>query len=468
MDDAPSGDILAGPLAPPLRRLAWPLAVGYVFQISFSWVDMALVGRVGPDALAAVGGTMYAIWSLVACSELAAAGTLALVARAVGARAPGRAGGAAVCGLLLGGAVVAAIVALGGLIPGWVVGVVNLDPEPAALGVDYLEVLCFGFPTLGGFVVVEAIFRGAGETRLPMLVLCASFVLNAVLDVVLIFGLGPFPELGVQGAALATVIARGLGLLVLSALLWRRRASLGLAWPARVEVSLARAWEIARIGAPVSTAGIAFSTIYLVLARVTEELGGTPAVAALGVGIRLESISYMLMLALGRAAGTVAGQNLGANQPERAREVIRLSLRWAVYCMLPIVAVLVVWPQGCMRMMTPDPEVIAVGSVYLRVVALALVPMAYEVVLDNVASGVGDTAPAMLIEVVGTTIRVPLAYAGAALGWGVLAVWWTIAGTMALKGLAFWIWFRRERWVRGVVEPPPPEILAVAEGPPPQ
>lgn len=445
------GDILRGPLAPPLRRLAWPLAVGYVGQIGFNWVDMALVGRVGPDALAAVGGTLYAIWCMIAFAELASAGTLALVARAVGAGDRPRAGAAAVCGLAWGAVLVLVIVALGGVIPRVVVGIVNLDPGPAALGVDYLEVLCFGFPTLGGFLILESIFRGAGETRLPMLVLAGSFVLNASLDVLLIFGWGPVPALGVQGAALATVCARGAGLLVLAAALWRRRYALGFARPRPGEVGLARAWEIAKIGAPVSTAGMAFSSIYLGLARITEDVGGTPAVAAMGVGIRMESVTYMLMLALGRAAGTIAGQNLGANQPERAKEVIRLALRWAVLAMLPIVALLLAWPQACMGIMTDDPAVIAEGSVYLRIVALATVPMAYEVVLDNVAGGVGDTAPAMAIEVVGTVIRLPLALGLAALGWGTLAVWWTISITMGIKGLAFWIWFRRERWaVTGV------------------
>ncbi|MCA8920407.1 MAG: MATE family efflux transporter [Planctomycetes bacterium] len=455
MDTTPAGDILVGPLNRPLRRLAWPLAVGYLGQIGFNWVDMALVGRVGPDSLAAVGGTMYAIWCMIAFAELASAGTLALVARAVGARDPQRAGAAALTGLLFGAALTAAVAALGGQIPRWVVGIVNFEPAPAALGVDYLEVLCFGFPTLGGFLLLESIFRGAGETRLPMLVLAGSFALNAVLDVVLIFGLGPVPALGVQGAALATVGARGAGLLVLSAFLWRRRAALGLGRPRPGELSLRRALEIARIGAPVSAAGIAFSTIYLGLARITEGLGGTPAVAALGVGIRMESVSYMLMLAIGRAAGTIAGQNLGAVQPERARDAVRLALRWAVLCMLPITALLLAWPSGCMRIMTDDAAVIAEGSLYLRVVALALIPMAYEIVLDNVAGGVGDTAPAMAIVVVGTVIRIPLALGLAALGWGTLAVWYTISATMVLKGVAFWVWFRRERWLRTGLEGEP-------------
>lgn len=443
-------DLLHGPLGAPLLRLAWPLFAGSLAQLGFAWVDTWFVGRLGADALAGVGAGMFVTWGLASLAELVSVGALALVARHVGAGRPRQAGAVALvaallaCGLGALGALSGA-----GLVP-LILATMDLAPGPAQLGGEYLRVLLFGYPTLALFLVLEAVYRGAGHTRLPMLALMLAFLLNALLDPLLIFGLGPIPALGVAGAGWATVIARALGsaLLLRGLTTGRRAEALGLAWPGRGELDLlGRAWRVVKIGAPTCAAGISFAAIYLVLTRITSQLGGTAAVAALGVGIRLEGLAYLWNASLGRAAAAMAGQNLGAAQPERARATGRRAVTLAMAGMLPLVLVMTLAPARIVELFCPgEPAVIAAGAAYLWIAAWALVPMSSEVVLDNFAGGVGDTLPAMLIEVLGTLLRIPIALGLASLGWSYQAVWWAIAGTVLLKALAFEGWFRLGRW----------------------
>lgn len=442
-----SADILAGPLRRPLVRLALPMLGAFLFQLGFNWVDTLFVARLGADALAAVASSMFVLWSMMALVELVSAGTLALVARSVGAGNAREAGAVALTGGTMALVLSAVARALSPLFVPGIVALMGHTAIPAALAIDYLQMLFWGYPTLAAFYVLEGMFRGAGDTRSPMVVLTGCFLLNAVLDWLLIFGVGPFPEMGVKGAALATVIARGLGCVVLAAILVRRAGYLGLARP-RLRFQLRHVVGILRIGAPASAAGLGFCAIYVALVTITNDVAGTAAVAALGVGIRLEGLTYLTTVALGRAAGTIAGQNLGARNPERARAAARAAIRVACTLMVPIAIVMLAFPEPFVRIFIDDPEVVAAGSAYLRIVALALIPMVFEVVLNSVASGVGDTLPAMCVNLGGTALRIPIALVLASLGLGHLAVWIAIGATMVIKGAAFEIWFRAGRWTR--------------------
>ena len=444
---AASTDILQGPLHRPLIRLALPMLGAFLFQLGFNWVDTFFVARLGAEPLAAVGSSMFVLWSMMAVIELVSVGTLALVARSVGAQRRDEAGAVAVTGGVMALAIAAVGGALSPLILPTIVGFMGHDAGPAELAVDYLQVLFWGYPTLAGFYVLEGIFRGAGDTRFPMLVLTGCFLLNALLDWLLIFGVGPFPEMGVQGAALATVCSRGVGCIVLLTILTRRAGYLGIARPRLSALHVGRLRAIARIGAPASAAGIGFCAIYVVLVTITNDVGGTAAVAALALGIRLEGFTYLTSVALGRAAGAMAGQNLGAGNPDRARAAARTAIKTGVCLMIPLAAIMLIFPEPLVELFIADAAVIAAGSAYLRIVALALIPMVFEVVLNNVASGVGDTLPAMVVNLGGTALRIPIALVLAKLGLGYVAVWCAIGLTMVVKGAAFEIWFRRGRWM---------------------
>ncbi|MGE0709365.1 MAG: MATE family efflux transporter [Planctomycetota bacterium] len=446
---APREEILAGPLDRPLLQLALPMLGGYAFQIGFNYVDAWYVGKLGPDALAGVLATMFVVWSLFALAEVVTVGVLARVANQIGAGQPHEAGAVVLTGILLSAVLAALVPLLGVAALPELVGLMGLEPVPGGLAQDYLRVLLLGYPTLIGFFLLESVFRGAGDTRTPMTVLAVCFLLNAALDRALIFGAGPIPALGVQGAALATVLSRGVGCTVLALVLWRRHRDLGIEAPQPGWLQARRAIRLVRIGAPSSVAGLCFCAIYLGLVRVTAEFG-TPAVAALGLGLRLEALGFFVALSLGRAAATMAGQNLGARQPERARAAVRRAELLGAGALVPFVVVMLLLPEHLVRVFSEDPRVIEAAALYLRVVSWSMFPLAAEVVLDNVAGGVGDTVPAMLIEVLGTGLRLPLAWGLLALGVGYGAVWWCIALTVLIKAVAFELWFRRTDWATRV------------------
>lgn len=447
-----------------ILRLALPIYAGYLFQIGFNYADTYFVGLLGEEALAGVLATMFTSWALFALAEIVTVGVLALVARAIGSNDSSRAGSVVVCGGALAVLLGAAVPVAGTLGLDHLVALFGLAPGPAAAATEYLSVLFLGYPTLLGYFFFEAVFRGAGDTRTPMVILALSFLLNILLDPLLILGadIGPLqvPALGVHGAALATVGSRAIGCFILAILLWRARERLGLARPAGAGKSLngtpdtwlSLARRILGIGIPASGAGIAFCAIYFVLLRITAQFG-TPAVAALGLGIRLEAIGYFFQLACGRAIATIAGQNLGAGQVERARMASRRAVFWSLVGTAPIAFVMLFFPEPVVRIFVSDPRVVEAAVLYLQIVSWAMFPFAIEVVLNNVAAGVGDTVPALGISGIGTALRIPIALGLLSLGLGYTAIFWAVALTIVLKAVAFEVWFRSDRWSR---DAPPP------------
>ncbi len=444
---SPTSDILEGPLDGPLVRLAVPLLVGYLANLGFNWLNTWFVEALSEAALAAVSSASYVLWGMISLAEVASVGTLALAARAIGARDRREAGAAALSGVALGAALALGLALAGRWIAPWLTVALGLEGEAAALATRYLELLFWSYPALAGFLVLEAICRAAGETAVPMAVLAVAFALNALLDWLLIFGPGPFPALGVEGAAIATGVARGLGALVLLVYVVRRHEALGLTWPGwRLEP--ARLLRVARIGVPAAAAGVGFAAIYVALNAQTAAFG-TAAVAALGVGLRIEGLAFLISQAIGRAAATMAGQNLGAGQVDRARAAVRRALGHAWLAMLPLMLAMILAPGPIAEAFVPHQPLVAVAAAsYLQIAGFALLGMSLEVVLENVAGGVGDTVPAMAIEVVGTALRIPIASGLALAGLGYHSVWFAVASTCFLKGLAFWVWFRHGRWAR--------------------
>src|SRR5881394_3327043 len=328
-------------------------------HFSFNLIDSIWVGRlIGPAALAAVSTAGFYIWVALSLGEMVEIGLIAVAARRHGEGNPeqaARAAAAAVAYALLAGLLVS--------LAGWALmdtmfRVMRVPAEVATLGHAYLSTWLLGGPLVFGFFALEATFRAAGDTRTPFLMLAGSVCVSILLDPFLIIGLGPFPRLGVEGAALASVMVRGGGFLVGLVIALRR----GLV---RVgEPDWRSLPTIVRIGAPLSLAGVLLSLIYMWLTRFTSRFG-TPALAALGVGHKMEGIGFMAISGFALSASALVGQNLGARQEERARQAVRMTVG---YCLLVTTATAVAFlavPGALVGLFTPDPAVIADGSLYL-------------------------------------------------------------------------------------------------------
>lgn len=437
---APVGDILAGPLRPAILRLALPAVGTTLFQVLFNITDTFWVGRLlGSDALAAVSLASYSVWALVSLGELVGVGLTAVAARRHGERDPAaaaRATGTALWLALALGVVVAAA-GLAGL-PA-VFRLMEAEGRVAALARDFLVIQLLGAFLIYGYFVVTAAFRSAGDTRTPFVLLGASVLVNVVLDPLMIAGIGPFAPLGVYGAALATVLTRGFSFVVGLALLWRRGG-------VRLSLEPRVAATIVRIGLPTMLTGVLFSLIYMLLVRVVGGFG-TPAIAALGVGHKIEGMSYMVCIGFGLAAETLVGQNLGAGNAGRARGAGWQSARLAAVPSGLLAVVFLLVPEILVGIFSTDPAVITAGSLYLRTAALAQFTMAFETVLEGALTGAGYTFWPMVVVVVLSAVRIPLA-AMVAPAYGLLGVWWILALTAigrAAAMTALWRWGAWER-----------------------
>jgi putative MATE family efflux protein len=436
--------LVSGSLTRTVATVALPAVASTLLMTLFATVDAFWVGtRIGPRGLAAVSTSIFWVWMLISCAEMVSVGLTAVASRRHGERrhdAAARAVGDAIVfavalALVLG---VAGTIRLDALF-----GIMHTPPEVTALGERYLGTYLLGAPLIFGFFAVDAAFRAAGDTRTPFLLLLGCVLAALALDPVLILGLGPAPRLGIAGAAVATIFTRSVAF-VFGVVLLVRRKMVTFRVPAMETIR-----AIVRVGLPTAATGVVFSNIYVLLTRTTTKFG-TPALAALGVGHRVESWSYMVGIGFGAAAAAIVGQNLGARQVDRASRAAWIATGFAVALGFVAATCEYTLATTFARIFTSDPMVIAESARYLRIGAISTVFAGAELVLEGALGGAGDTLPPMLTSTTLTVLRIPLA-AWAATRWGTSGIWWTISLTAVGRGVAMmglWKWgrWKRVRW----------------------
>ncbi len=442
----PSSQITSGPLPRAILGLATPMLVAALLQNLQSLIDLFWVGRLGPRAVAAVAVSGTIVMLLYPMLMGLGTGTVALVARAVGARDYAGAGNAAGQSLML--AVV--LGAAGGLLGWWLTDdLLRLLGTPADVlqdGHDYLRIILLGSISVFVLLMGNAALQGAGDTITPMYIMGASNLLNIVLDPLLIFGPGPFPALGVSGAAVATVLAQGLAGAVGITILLTGRTRLRLHWR-QLRPDWSMAWRILRIGLPGSGQMLSRSLMSAVLMRIVAGLG-TAAVAAYGTGLRFHMIILMPAFALGGAAATMVGQNLGAGQPERARRGAWLATGMDMAFMALAAVLMMGFAKELTGLFNKDPEVVRLGARYLVIVSPFYVAAALGIVLGRALNGAGDSLAPMICTVVSLWgLQVPLAlYLPRIWSPPIEGVWWAVGAAMTLHGLLIAGWFATGRW----------------------
>jgi putative MATE family efflux protein len=423
--------MVSGSIDRAILHLGAPAAMAALLQAGFLVVDTFWLGRVGPIALAAASTAGFTMWLAQTLGDGAAAGSGSVLARAIGAEDEAGAGRSAIAGHTLavwGSAIVSAV---GLLLSHATFAFMGTDAMVTGEGLKYMWVVFAGMPLYFLFVWLSAAFRAVGDAQTPLRLLALAAVVNLIVDPLLIFGAGPLPGLGVTGAALATVASW----LVASARGWQLLGRLGIRPRvfAFFKPPLDETWRALKVGLPLGLEGALFSLIYILLTRVITDFG-TPAVAALGVGHKLEVLNYFVCAGMGAAATTLVGQNLGAGESRRA---IRCAWRSLFLTCLPvgvITVLLVAFPKVAIGVFSGDSEVISVGVTYVLLVGMTQLFMAAEVVMLGAFAGTQWTAWPAVIVVVLTALRVPMSMWLVARGWGVEAVWFAIASTTVVKG----------------------------------
>ncbi|HZO20231.1 MAG TPA: MATE family efflux transporter [Gemmatimonadaceae bacterium] len=433
--------LVRNPLSGTIVRVAVPAVASALLMTLFTSVDAFWVGtRIGSTGLAAVSTSVFWIWMLIAIAEMVAVGLTAVASRRHGARRPAEAARAVGSALLFSLTLGVAVAIIGLLMLDWLFAVMQTPPDVTALGRRYLTAYLAGCPLIFGYFAIDAAFRASGDTRTPFMLLAVSVVAALVLDPILILGLGPAPALGIAGAAIATILTRGAAF-VLGLTLLARRSMVRLAGPSGHVLP-----TITRIGLPTAATGVVFSLIYVLMTRTTTEFG-TPALAALGIGHRVESWAYMVGVGFGAAAAAIVGQNLGAGQVGRAERSGWITTGYASVVGVLAAVVEIIFAEEFSSLFTDDPAVIAVSAGYLRICAMSQAFVGAELVLEGALGGSGHTLPPMLASTTLTALRIPLA-AWAASRWGVMGIWWVISLTATARGIAMMVLWRLGYWKR--------------------
>ncbi len=429
-----------------LTGLAAPMLIGALLQNLQSVIDMFWVGRLGPVAVGAVAVSGTILMILFPMLMGVSVGTVALVARFIGAGDLEKANAAAGQSLTLSVLLGAASGAVGWAFTLPLFELLGTPPEIAAAGEPFLRISLLGSATVFFLFQANAALQGAGDAWTPMWIMLISNVLNIVLEPLFIFGLGPLPPMGVRGAALATVLAQALAALLSMHALSAGRSRLHVTsrqW--RPDWNLC--WRILRIGIPGSGQMFTRSLMSAVMMRIVAGFG-TMAVAAYGIGMRLHMLILMPAFAFGGAAATLVGQNLGANRPAVAARAAWLATGLDALIMLAAAGVMLTVPEPVIRFFNADPEVVRLGADYLRIVSPFYLFAALGIVLGRGLNGAGDSLAPMIVTILSLWgAQVPLALWFSRI-WNppINGVWWAMGVAILLHGLLITAWFSTGRW----------------------
>jgi putative MATE family efflux protein len=440
--------ITDGPIYSTIIKLAWPVAAAMLLEIALHITDYFWVGFLGTPEQDAITTSMVVTWTLFATSAIIVTGLTALVSRAIGAKEESKASFYSKQGIVMaiGFALVFTIVGLW-LTPS-ILRFMKAGPHVVSLGIPYLRVFFGGISILFINEALGAIFRASGDTKLPTIAFSVGTVLNIFLDPVFIFGWGPFPEMGLTGAALATIISVFVTFLVFTALLLKGKLEFSLAGWHRTKPHLATMLKIFNIGLPISAQNLVFIAVYWFIIQIVHDYGDI-AGAAMGIGNRMESFSYLMAFGFSTATATMVGQNLGAHKPERAARCAWGSIKIVMVITFVTSVLFILLPRFIAGIFSSDPAVVDIAVDYLIILGLSQVFMGIEIVLEGAFSGSGNTVPPMAVSIPGSIARLPLAYFLCfTLDIGINGVWWTLTITSFFKALILVFWFRKGNWKR--------------------
>jgi putative MATE family efflux protein len=402
-------DYTSGDLNRAILLLAIPMVLEMVLESLFAVVDVFFVGRIGANAVATVGLTESMLSLIFAVAIGLSMSTTAMVARRIGEKDPQDASIAGVQAIILGLAVSFLVGVPCFIYAPRLLQLMGASPEIVASGSGYARIALGGSGAVLMLFLNNAIFRGAGDAAIAMRLLWVSNIINLVLDPCLIFGLGPFPRLGVTGAALATFTGRSIGVAYQFYRLARGTERLP-SLARHIRVNLGVLWRLIRVSLTGILQFAIAHTSWIGLVRIVS-IFGAAALAGYTIAIRILIFVILPSWGLSNAAATLVGQNLGAGKPDRAETSV---WRTGFYNMLFLGTVgvfFVVFAEPVVRLFTHDPDVIPLAASCLRILSFGNIGYAYGMVMLQAFNGAGDTVTPTIVNLFGFWfLEIPLAY----------------------------------------------------------
>jgi putative MATE family efflux protein len=441
-------DFTSGSLNRAILLLAIPMVLEMVLESLFAVVDVFWVGRIGANAVATVGLTESLLLMVFAIGMGVSLSTTAVVARRIGEKDPEDAAVAGVQAIFLGLAVSIAIGLPCLIFAPDLLRLMGASPEIVSLGGGYARIALGGSGIVLMLFLNNAIFRGAGDAAIAMRLLWVSNIINLILDPCLIFGLGPFPHLGVTGAALATFTGRSIGVIYQFYRLLRGTERIHIL-TRQIRLNLGVLLRLARVSATGVLQFAIAQTSWIGLVRIVS-MFGADAVAAYTIAIRIMIFAILPSWGLSNAAATLVGQNLGARHPERAEKSVWRTGFYNMFFLGSLGLIFVLFATPIVRIFTNDPDVVSLAASTLRILSYGNIGYAYGMVMLQAFNGAGDTITPTVVNFFGFWLfEIPLAY------WLAIperlysaGVFWSIVIAEAFIAGASIILFRRGKWKR--------------------
>ena len=426
--------------------LAVPMVLEMAMESLFGIVDIFFVGHLGPDATATVGITESMLILVMSVAFGLSMGATAVVARRVGEHNKDGASEAAVQSILIGVGSALLIFAVAFPFAPRLLAEMGASPSILATGSLYTRIMLSGSGIIVILFLINAVFRGAGDAAIAMRVLWLANAINIVLDPCLIRGLGPFPRLGVTGAAVSTTIGRSIGILFQLYMLSKGSAHLEIL-KKHIRLKLKVMWNIFEVAGVGVLQLLIPTAIWLLMVRMIQSFGDK-ATAGYTVAIRIVIFSTLPSWGLGSAAATLVGQNLGAKRPDRAEQSVWRACIFNAVFLAFVSGSFLIWAPQLVGLFSSDPDVIRNGASCLRIISLCYVVWAYGEIIVQAFNGAGDTwTPTIINFFVYWVVQLPLAFLlGIKLHVGPNGAYYAVLVAEVLLGvICIWV-FRMGKW----------------------
>lgn len=436
----------SGSIRKAIVLLSIPMILEMVMESLFAIVDVFFVSKIGVDAVTTVGLTESVITVIYSLAWGISMAATAMVSRRIGEKNPDAAASAATQAILLTLMIGLGLGLAGYLFAGEILLLMGASPEVMENGLAYTQISFASSPIILMLFLLNGIFRGAGDAAIAMYALWIANAINIVLDPMLIFGLGPFPEMGVQGAAVATLIGRSVGIAFQLFILFKGKSIVPVALR-----HLRIQWDIIRRLARISVTGagqfIISSASWIFLMRIIA-LSGSEAVAGYTIAIRIIVFTILPSWGLANAAATLVGQNLGAGQPDRAEASVWKAAWYNTAFLFTVSVIFFIFAPGLIGIFNDNPAVVDAGVLSLRIICTGYIFFAFGMVITQAFNGAGDTrTPTLLNLLCFWAIEIPVGYVLAvSFGLGLTGVCWAIAGSETLLAILSVILFRKGAW----------------------
>jgi MATE family multidrug resistance protein len=429
-------------------QISWPMFLIMIFNFLVGLTDVYVAGFISPEVQAAVGFVSQLYFLVIIIANAISIGTLALVSRAIGAGNTERAVETAKQSLLFSVIVALGVMSTGLFFAKEIISVAGFPAKISEISENFLRIFSLALGPNYILIISNAIFRATGDVKKPLFTMSIVSAVNILGNFVLVFGIFPFPKMGYIGIALSSAVSVSAGMIInlFFFLTGRWKSIYERPW----RMSTVTIKKIVKLGWPAVLLQVAWNAGSIVLYNILSRLGdkNIAALASITNGLRIEAVIYMPAFALNMAASILIGQNLGANNADRAEKIgWKISLTGVVLISL-MALIIFVWAKSFASVISRDTAVVEETTRYLRINMLSEPLMAVGVTLAGGLQGAGDTKGTMWVIVIAMwLVRLPLAYFLAiVLGYGATGVWIAMVTSMNIQGILMTLRFHRGRW----------------------